>query len=217
MKVICDECGKTFEKNGTKAKRCKNHFCNKDCLNKYRLKNKYATVVCLQCGNEFTKRNYDIKIRKKYFCSQSCSASYNNKIRILRNKKKISEKKCLNCGKPINRNNKMYCSIKCVGIHRYDKNFLELENMDDLSSVGIISRRNYFKEKYGVKCQICERHEWEGKIIPLVLDHIDGNPYNNKKDNLRLICPNCDALLPTFTGRNRGFGRKERMKDNASM
>ena len=30
---------------------------------------------------------------------------------------------------------------------------------------------------------------------------------NNNLDNLRLICPNCDALLPTFAGRNRGNGR----------
>lgn len=46
--------------------------------------------------------------------------------------------------------------------------------------------------------------------LALVLDHIDGNPDNNHRDNLRLVCPNCDSQLPTFKSRNRGNGRSFR-------
>jgi hypothetical protein len=40
--------------------------------------------------------------------------------------------------------------------------------------------------------------------------HIDGNPYNDYLSNLRIICHNCDALLPTYAGKNKGNGRFER-------
>lgn len=43
--------------------------------------------------------------------------------------------------------------------------------------------------------------------IVFILDHIDGNPFNNRRLNLRLICPNCDSQLDTFKSKNKGGGR----------
>jgi hypothetical protein len=57
---------------------------------------------------------------------------------------------------------------------------------------------------------ICGSTEWLGKLIPLVTDHIDGNSENNKLYNFRIICHNCDALLPTFKNKNKGNGRYSR-------
>lgn len=54
------------------------------------------------------------------------------------------------------------------------------------------------------KCEICGGVEWLGKPIPLELDHIDGNHYNNDFTNLRIICPNCHSLTPTNAGKNVG-------------
>jgi 5-methylcytosine-specific restriction endonuclease McrA len=54
------------------------------------------------------------------------------------------------------------------------------------------------------RCARCRRHTWEGGPIPLELDHIDGDRTNNLLENLRLLCPNCRALTPTYRGRNIG-------------
>jgi 5-methylcytosine-specific restriction endonuclease McrA len=59
-------------------------------------------------------------------------------------------------------------------------------------------------------CAICDVKEWQGKLVPLVLDHIDGNPENWDLLNLRLICPNCDAQTSTYKGKNKGHGRWKR-------
>jgi hypothetical protein len=64
----------------------------------------------------------------------------------------------------------------------------------------------------GKKCSICDNSEWLGKPIALIMDHIDGNSDNNQVDNLRLVCPNCDAFLPTYKSKNRGNGRFSRRK-----
>jgi hypothetical protein len=49
-----------------------------------------------------------------------------------------------------------------------------------------------------------------GKPIPLIVDHIDGNPLNHKVDNFRLVCGNCDMQLDTYKAKNYGKGRKYR-------
>jgi hypothetical protein len=70
--------------------------------------------------------------------------------------------------------------------------------------------RLYLIHKYDNKCMMCGISEWMNIKIPLVSDHIDGNSKNNNLDNFRIICNNCDSILPTFKGKNRGRGRKDR-------
>jgi hypothetical protein len=54
---------------------------------------------------------------------------------------------------------------------------------------------------YGKDCNVFSI--WNGKPISLQLDHINGIPYDNRVENLRLLCPNCHSQTPTFGGRNK--------------
>jgi hypothetical protein len=65
----------------------------------------------------------------------------------------------------------------------------------------------YLIHTNGNKCSICGTTDWFGVPVPLVCDHISGDSTDNRIENFRLVCCNCDALLPTFKSKNRGKGR----------
>lgn len=56
------------------------------------------------------------------------------------------------------------------------------------------------------ECNSCKAvsHSFYGaeKELSLHLDHVDGDPTNNKLENLRFLCPNCHSLTDTYCGKN---------------
>lgn len=140
---------------------------------------------------------------------------------------------CENCGNETR--NKRFCSLNCFGEYKRSKRFdaidgrkniniadkknILCENMEEIDRCGSLVRsdnrqfaKKYLLSRRGCVCAICKNTEWQGSPIPLVVDHVDGDYTNGAIENLRLVCGNCNMLLPTFAGRNRGKGRHLRRK-----
>jgi 5-methylcytosine-specific restriction endonuclease McrA len=100
----------------------------------------------------------------------------------------------------------VYCA-ECVPKHPQCKDIA----FEDLRSDK--ARKMRLLKEHGASCWSCENSMWMGKPIPLELEHIDGNPDNNTRENLKILCSNCHALTPTYKGKNKlrdGNARKVR-------
>jgi predicted nucleic acid-binding Zn ribbon protein len=149
---------------------------------------------CLHCTNEISYER-----RANSFCSQSCSATFNN----LKREKKIIN--CLFCGKQTHARNK-YCSFECQHDHK------RAEAINN-KTAGHSAAKNYLIKLHGAKCMECgwDKINPHTNRVPIELEHIDGNSENNELSNLKLLCPNCHSLTPTYKALNKGNGRHKRM------
>ncbi len=54
------------------------------------------------------------------------------------------------------------------------------------------------------RCALCNNPGvWNNYPLTLQLDHINGVNNDNRKENLRFLCPNCHSQTTTFGGRNK--------------
>ena len=185
-------------------------FCSRRCsgLSAPRPSKKLLTSeTCGCCGTKFS-----IKTGGQRFCSRSCAAKVNNKLFPKRTPSEVSDGICKHCGKDFSGQDGWKrincCSRECSG--KYTKKQMidgwlsgELGTTKHGLSKAI---RVFLIEQAGSKCSRCGWSEVNEttKSVPLQIDHVDGNAFNNAPENLVVLCPNCHSLTATFGALNRG-------------
>ena len=100
-----------------------------------------------------------------------------------------------------------------LGLQKY-VNSIRLKNEDVFVENSTYARHHIKKRvieesMVEYECFICKnKGEWMGQQLPLVLDHINGVNNDNRLENLRFLCSNCDSQLPTYKNR-RGNKKKK--------
>jgi len=230
MKTQCDFCNIEIEKNQSEINRSKKlgrkMFCSLSCSAKEQqknlgLKNKENynknPKLCECCNTVIIYEN-----RENKFCSKSCAAKINNTLfpkrmtcKKIDHSESIEQKKiknCSQCGIELkSKGQKIFCGLLCFTKYFNQKRHEKIERGEN---VGIRQLKRYIILKRGNKCEECG---WD-KInpstgnCPIEIEHIDGNSENNSLNNLKLLCPNCHSLTPTYKNLNKGNGRYSRRK-----
>jgi len=156
--------------------------------------------------------------RHNTFCDSSCAASFNN-VGVRRHGRK-EQQTCAFCKISIDnsKSSRKYCSLQCKIDCEWELRKEKIIQSGEEASVSC--SKKFLLETRGHQCEICKNKEWNGKPIPIIMDHVNGDFSNNKLTNLRLVCGNCDMQLPTYKNKNRGNGRflrRQRYKDGKSF
>lgn len=157
--------------------------------------------------------------------------SINLKIKEIANKYNISESsvkkyslpkyaktrkltKCLNC-KNFTKNK--FCSKFCSSSYKHKEAYNDYLTNNDKYCKGNYTPKNFkdfFLSEQDNKCKICGIESiWMGKDLVFIIDHIDGDASNNKRENIRMICPNCDSQTETFKSKNKNSKRRNYWKE----
>jgi len=80
----------------------------------------------------------------------------------------------------------------------------DLFKCDSNEPRGKIRLRVIKKKLIPYVCECCGQDEnWQGKIMPLVLDHKNGINNDHRLQNLRFLCSNCDSIQDTYKSKNK--------------
>jgi len=98
--------------------------------------------------------------------------------------------------------------------YQYRKHKIHKASLEELTILNSSCSRNTLKRRIietkllKYECSMCGlKDKWNGQEIVLVLDHINGIRNDNRIENLRFICPNCNSQTKTFAGRNNKIGK----------
>lgn len=160
--------------------------------------------VCNHCKKPFKS------VKERPFCSRLCANTHRKKSKM-----------CRYCGAEFNsrKGHGVYCDHTCHKNYEYTCYITAWKAGKVSGNCGRYCQvsahvRRYLREKFKNQCTQCgwaEVHKIT-KVVPLTVEHIDGNAENTVEQNLDLICPNCHSLTSTYGSLNRGNGRKNRKR-----
>ncbi len=207
FKAECQFCSKEYWVPGHILKKSK--CCSKECYLSLRQKiGKKIDINCSLCDSSFKRWKHHLAkdSSRSHYCSRKCQIEASRR----------HKGKCIGCSVQLTGKQKKYCSQSCSFDFKFKTKIKEwkdgkLSGMCLSESVSSWLRK-YILNKFDNKCSICGWCEINKTTnnIPVQIDPIDRNYKNNSEDNLRLLCPNCHSLTPTYGALNIGNGREKR-------
>jgi hypothetical protein len=139
---------------------------------------------CLKCDKE-----HDGSFGSGKYCSLSCA---NSRTRTEETKKKISQGIL-----------KSEWWNKIDYSHNSNPNKIQKtkeswKKKRNWANAHISTIKKWIREERGEICEKCGLDKWNGKSLPMEVEHIDGNTSNNQPENLKILCPNCHSQTPTW-------------------
>lgn len=216
----CNQCCQEYSADPKYLNRGQGLFCGRDCAvifnSRRRKEASVLNVSCSHCQAPLHRRAGVVERNRLglFFCSVQHQHSFYSENPGV--KGKFTPKICPGCGKGGLKNT--WCSLSCRNTSKnsvFIQNWKAGQESGVVSGGGISSRlRSYL---IGQANNVCSRCGW-GEInpttgkTPLTIDHINGKWWENTPENLRVLCPNCHSLTPTYGILNRGNGRPTRRK-----
>lgn len=229
VNINCKYCNKQFQRYKSQIK-SKNIFCSKDCRYRYQKHNLIGSNNPNYKNGEWVDKSYcscgNLKDPRSIQCAECAHKSF------LRNNN-ITKWRAKDIYAIVQASNSFTEVANKLGVSRVTaKNIISDSDVNishfrpgrgrpkpiekylihsDIKRNGTIKKIILENDLLSYICSECKQGPiWNGKSLTLELDHINGNPYDNRLENLRFLCPCCHSQTSTSKGRNSKNAKKKR-------
>ena len=180
MLVICDQCGKEFDKEMAQINKTNGNFCSQSCAGTFNGRKRKGPYNGKQQEYKLAR-----ELRQKGYSYSAIAERIELPYNTIRNWTEYTE-----------------LSPQAIIILKQRKKEARKKiSLTELTSRQAIIAR--LLEIRGCKCETCGISEWQNKPIMVEGHHIDGDNQNHSPKNILLLCPNCHSQTPNYRNRTR--------------